>query len=106
MKTDQSLKPFLDWETNFYQHIKNHSSAEDNYSLLRETLENPAIRKKMGQRGLGFFCLVVECVDYVRRLTPSPQINWASIPGYPILVEMFLCEMVDRSVSQYPDVLK
>lgn len=34
-KTDNTLKPFLDWETNFYQYLKNHPSYEDNSSLLR-----------------------------------------------------------------------
>lgn len=94
------ISGIFEWK-NFYTLIRpgfNKDSFEA--ALFSETWQ-----QKIQKRGLSFFNFLKQYIFHILDQTKSGQILWSSIPGYKLLLKVYLLELKERKITEYPEAL-
>lgn len=103
-KTIEIESVLIDWDKDFYNHLKEQPKYLVNKELLGRTLQKNW-EAKFKQKSLLFFYFVVDWCDYVRAALVVKNISWDNIIGYTTIVYNFIERMNAKEVVSYPDIL-
>ena len=63
-------------------------------------------KSRIKKRGVAYFNIMKNWVEYVSRTLVSTSLQWDEIPGYDSIIATLLNEMQDLEVVKYPDAMK
>lgn len=94
------ISRIFDWK-NFYTLIQ----PGFNKDSFEAALFSDTWQQKVKKRGLSFFSFLKQYIFHILDQTKSGQILWISIPGYKLLLKVYLLELKERKISEYPEAL-
>jgi hypothetical protein len=74
---------------------------------LLKSLDNPLWKPRIARKGIVFYSILAECCRFIFKTTINKDhVPWNELPGYKILVNIFLTELKNRSVTNYPESMR
>lgn len=74
---------------------------------LMKSLENPQWKPRIARKGIVFYSILAEwCRSIFKTTINKDHVPWNELPGYKILVNIFLTELKNKSILNYPESMK
>lgn len=116
---DEYINPIfstVDWEGLFYNKLYLINKDQNSNSIHPEiqgaldkidaALELPDWQNRMNNRGNGFFCLIQQLEEYIKKkIVVNRYIDWSDIPGFETIIFIIIHELKTKNVGSYPKSL-
>lgn len=103
-KTIEIDSVLVDWDKDFYNHIKDEPNYHDNKHIIVKAL-NRNWKPKFKHKSPLFFYFIIEWCEYIRATLVIKSIAWENIIGYDTIIDNFIERMNSQEVTSYPDSL-
>lgn len=101
---DDMLVSQLDWHLGFYICLADEPKYKENIEFLTKTLDKKKWHHRFQKRGIGFMHFVKNFCNYINYTVCVKQsIPWQDIPGYNLILRVFLAEMNTKGLNLYPE---
>ena len=95
----------FDWRKSFYDKLPSDNPLFIKSSTILKGAIVKSWKKKFRSKGIIFFYFVKEWCEYIKKILVVNNIEWDSIPGYSLLINCFMEQMIKRDSLKYPEIM-